>query len=242
MTKEKERKKLLDPYTQMSTSDLLKYIEERHSDTPEAQDLREDTETKMENAVGVIEDIEKDYLKEVRGEHARYKGKPKSYSLSEKEAKEEATELIYRMVLESIRQHLGEDAVEVYKKKPHMITTFLNSKGIDFYKLRKDIVDNRRNFRKLKSYQEFKKRLPTIEELVEEEAVEKELVTDQNHYDPMLEKINKIIGEKTGLQIKYGTDAEHVIHHYKTYLSEGKFSQEHLRTHEKHFKKYKMVA
>lgn len=236
--KKKEEEKILDPYTKMSSTDLIGKIKEWHSDTPEAEDRKKEKETKFENAISTIDDIERDYLKDVRGEHARYKGKPKSYMLGKENTKEEASELIYRMTLESIRQELGEKAFKLYKKNPEWIPGFLRGKGIDFYKLRTEMVDNRRNFREGETYKEFKKRLPTIEELIEEKAVEMELLSDPNHYDPLLDQTNEKIQE-TDLQIKKGVEAQHVLNHLKKFLKEGKYTEAYKRDNEEHFKKYK---
>jgi len=228
----------VDKYTLMSTEELVSLIKKWHGDTKEALERRDAISTELENAENAIEEIESTYLLEKRGEHQKYRKKPKSYMLDKENAKKEATELIYKIALEGVRQELGDDAVALYKKNPHRLIGFLASKGINFYALRNDLVLHRRNFRNLDSYKKFKRAMISVDALVEEQHVENELASDHKHYDKLLELTNKEIAA-SNVELRKGVEARYILEHLKQHLRSGKFNTEYLETYNGHFKKKK---
>jgi hypothetical protein len=213
------KKRFLDPYTQMSTKDLIGKIEGYYADTEDAIKARGEDATSLETGVERLGEVESKYLLEKRGEHKKFKGKPKSKSLDSKDAKNEASELIYTIALEGIKNELGDKGAEVYKNNHQAIKSFLRGKNIDFYALRKDMMDNKRRFTSLKSYQQFKQAMAAggIERLVEMNAVETELQNDTSHHEAYHTHVGgKVKG--SGYELSKATPIEEVLGIHKAHL------------------------
>jgi hypothetical protein len=237
----KERKPLLDPYTQMTTKDLVKILEGYHGDSEEARKKREATRDDLLNSVESLNDIEKDYLVTVRGEHKRYKGKPKSRTLSKEKAHEEATEILYGLALEGIKQQYGAQLAEMYKgdlkKYQSSIEGYITLKGIQFDELRKAMVKNRRHFTEVEDYKKIKALIAqdTIEDIVEVESVERALQTKQSHREPYIKLLNETF-QKKGYKLKATTPIGQAIQFHKKHL-EGPFNQEYIGQNDEYLEK-----
>jgi hypothetical protein len=234
---EQPKKRFVDPYTTMSTKDLIGKIEGYYADTEDAINKRAEDQTSLESGVEKMGDVESKYLLGVRGEHGKFKGKPKSKMLDSKNAKVEATELIYNIALEGIRGEFGEDAAKFYQKNPNSIKHFLASKGIDFYGLRKDMVENRRSFTTRDSYRKFKQQMAAggIERIVEQDAVERELKNDTSHHENYFNHVSGRL-KNSGYELGKAAPIDAVIDHHKAHLG-NQFTTEYALNNDAYLKK-----
>ncbi|RJQ16977.1 hypothetical protein C4573_02855 [Candidatus Woesearchaeota archaeon] len=238
MAKEEDKNpnKLVDKHTKLRTDDIVAKFKEWYSDSDKALERLDRIQHEASANLDTFGDIEKTYFVEARGAHAKRKGVPKSFSLDKAKAKEEATELLYRVALEGIKQELGEDAVKVYKKNPHQLKQYISLKAaqtgeeLDFYKLRNDLIQNRRNVRKSEAFQKFKEALAqsTIDDVIEEQHVTAELESDIGHHESFLKHVGGEL-EKAGYELSKATNVRAATSIYRQYASlGGKFTRDYL--------------
>lgn len=171
----------------LSTDELLELIKRINEDTPENIIRREEMALEVKVGQDKVTDQEKKYFMEKRGEHGKYKGKPKSYTLKKGQEKEQATELIREHAFAAIEREFGKDAVKHYKDNPEKIITYLAGKGVDFYNVQRHLADNPRNIDKLSegSYFEMKSVLSEVdnEETTLEFLLENEINKQTDHHE-----------------------------------------------------------
>ena len=229
----KDPHKNVDSHTKLTVEQIIEKYETWHADTPEAAARRERIEGDMQAAEKHMDNVEYKYFLDARGEHAKHKGRPKSTILSKKDAKKEATELLYRLALESIKHEMGDDVAKFYAKNSHKLKEFITGKlggRQDFYSLREELIENRRDLSKAKTYQALKRILAqsTIDELVEERNVESELLSDKTYHEPFMKYVSGKFA-KGGYELSPAADIRTTVGLYKNYLQLGKFTEDYLK-------------
>ncbi len=234
MSEHNGQQKLVDDYSTLSSADLLKILEGHLGDTPEAIERRGDAEAAKIAGAEMLDDIERTYLVDKRGEHETHAGKPKSYTIK---GKDEVVELIYKVALEGVRQELGDNAVEVYKENPEKLIDYLRGKNIDYFDLKRKMTNHKGTLRNLEDWQRAKEQLIHVDDIAEREHVQQVLASDPDHYEAVVDKANQYLGEK-GAQLRKGVSAGRALGHVAAGLAR-RVNNEYLKTNQEDLKHHK---
>ncbi|MEA3514885.1 MAG: hypothetical protein U9R34_05380 [Nanoarchaeota archaeon] len=238
----KEKKRLVDIYSQMSSQDLMGKIDEWYKDEDTIIERQKKREDQIINLKKNTEAVANKYLLSKRGEDKKIKGQPKIRALDERisEAKLEAIELINTIALDSIKYEKGANVAKYYEDNPHHIREYLSSKRIDFEKLRMDLIRNRYDIEQSKAYKQYLEHIrPTLEEEIEENYIQQELAQGSEHYTTIKKDLNKKL-ESLNKKLGPGVNQQELFQHLMSYkLEGGRLSKQYMRKYSDHFKDYK---
>ncbi len=235
-SKKKEAKPFVDKYSIMKSDDLLGILKSHHEDSDDGRKKRDSIEADRVAGLRAVEDVQNKYLLDKRGEHKKHKGKPKSHKLK---GKEEATELLYKVALEGVRQEHGDAGVKLYKSDPHKLIAYIDGKmagtGVDFYSLRDAIVRRDGKFHDMKEFDVLKQKMVHIDDLVELEHARKTLSIDRDHFEAVQKAVNGY-AKKQGVELRKTTKQHEAVAHYIAGLG-GELTGDYVAEHKSHFKK-----
>jgi hypothetical protein len=246
-----KEKPLVDPYSLMKTEDLLKQLEKHYENTPEGADRREGYDHERQGYFDLFESVQNSYLTNKRGKSSKTPGSPKRFALSKEKVNEESSELVNKILLSMVENdHLDakgkpiKSIVDYYKANPHRLRDYAAGKGIDYEKIKQDLIQNYRNIKKADKYNEFKSQAAHM--LVkDEEKIERahnELSSNVMHHPKIKSHVKNAL-QKTGYTLEESVSAPRALSHYVNHMSQGgKLNENYVFQNGLDIKKYKQAA
>jgi len=187
------------------------------------QEEREDDEQHISSS---IDDVTVSALKDMRGEHARWKGKPKSYSVN---THEEAHDLVVRIGRQYMK-HAGIPDV----KDDHMVLKHidmaLGQPGAS-QQMIAQFRDYSGNLMKHQAYEQLKKSLADDAANGKLNAARDYIASDTDNRSKLEDALNKAAAEQ-GVQIVKNLNGHKLASHLgNAYAGEGKLTAAYVKKH-----------
>lgn len=244
----KPTKPFVDPFSLMKTEELLNHYDKHFADTPEDAARREGYEHEKQSYLDIFQNTQNSYLIEKRGKGTKGNA-PKRYALDKKKVNEEAGELINKVLMalieEDTKNSKGEPnkaIVDYYKGEDniHKLREYARGKGIDYDRIKQDLIDNYTNINKSKEFSRFKDTISgmLIKDMQKLQRVGTELYSNTAHHPTVKKHVNSKL-EKAGYSLEETVDVQEQLQHYQTLLQNGgKLSSDYAHQYGNSLKKY----
>ena len=245
--KKKVEKPFVDTYTLMKYDDLMKHFEKHYANTPEDADRREGYDHEKQGYLDMFESVQNSYLKTKRGESAKTKGTPKRYALSKKDVDIESSELVNKVLLAMVEEDntdekgvVNKAVVDLYKKDPHRLQHYARGYGIDYDEIKKDLIDNYRNIKKAKKFNQIKEGIASllIKDQQKVNRVQSILENKTEYHTKIRSYINGRIKNKIGHTIDDTVNMRGTLGHFATFIQGGEnLPVDYIQQNDMDFKK-----
>jgi len=244
--KKEEEKPFVDPFILMKTEDLLKQYEKHHANTPEDADRREGYEHEEQGYLDRFESVQNSYLIDKRGKSEKTVGAPKRYALSKKDLNLESSELVNKVLLAMVEADFTDEkgvvnkaALEIYQDH-RRLQEYAAGKGINYNEIKQDLIDNYKNIKKAKKYNQIKGAMAhnLVKDLQKISRITNELYTNTARHSKVKSHVRGAL-EKTGYTLEETVDVSSALDHYANHIqSGGKLDENYVLQHDNDIKKY----
>ncbi len=229
MAEEKKvEKPFVDPFTLMKTEELLAHYDKHFADTPEDAARREGYEHEIQANLNLFQDVQNSYLINKRGKGTKG-NTPKKFALDKKNVNVESSELINKILMTLIEEDTkdakgqpNKAILELYKNDVTRLKEYAAGKGINYEKVKQDLIENYANINKSKEFNNFKNTISQmlIKDLQKLQRVGYELQTNNSHHSKIKSYINSKL-QKSGYTLEETVGVGDQIQHYQRFLEKG---------------------
>lgn len=242
----KEEKPFVDPFSLMKTEELLSHYDKHYADTPEDAARREGYEHEKQSYLDIFQEVQNSYLINKRGKGPKG-NTPKRFALDKKKVNEESSELINKILMTLIEEDTkdakgvpNKAVLELYKNNPHMLREYARGKGIDYERVKQDLIDNYTNINKSKEFSRFKDSISSmlIKDIQKLQRVGTELYSNPTHHPKIKKHVSSKL-QKAGYDLEETVDVQEQLQHYQQLLQNGgKLSADYTHQYGNSIKKY----